>query len=365
MKPFPSWSSGLKKEAGKPRDEIDLTVDHGSRRVDRKKPSNQSERRTDPFHFVDLHGSYDYDAYYAPCFDEKLKLNIKGPFANLHWTFSSFESDSNRRVVTETRPFQSHPGKPVPQFLPNFKSPWHRQFGKIEERLNINMETFRKEIDAVIQSSEEMKMENEKGDESEWEILGLRAYKVPNKTTVSFNVLNRSPDQPLAVADFSDDAGALILYAYASSIENDPSRSVEDKLQVKQWLKTMPPRPPKAKKDSNTNDQEKDKKTSKGKAGFKPGAASLFFRDVYGDDNSCVLDRIMSKSMHPDLNRPDKAAYKDGYSALQPDQEVLDSLPNENFFTTIYNSHNVGKYLQSCITLFQSTFAFIYLYLWM
>ena len=345
MKPHPSWSSGLKKEKGnkddKPSEAIDLTLDHGSRRVDRKKSSNQNERRTDPFHFKDLPGSYDYDAYYAPCFDEKLKLNIKGPFANLHWTFSSFESDSNRRVVTETRPFQSQPGKPVPQFLPNFKSPWHRQFGKLEERVNINMETFRQEIDAVIQSSEEMKMKNADGDDNEWEILGLRAYKVPNETTISFNVLNRSPDQPLAVADFAADSSALIVYAYANNIENDSSRSVDDKVEVKEWLKTMPPRPPKSKKkDSHANNE----KTSKANAGFKSGAASSFFKDMYGDDHSCVLDRVMSKSRHPDLKRPEKAAYKELYSSLQPDQEVLDSLPNENFFTTIYNSHNVGKY---------------------
>ena len=40
--------------------------------------------------FVDLPGTYDYefyDQYFMNNIDPKTKLNIKGPFANLHWSF--------------------------------------------------------------------------------------------------------------------------------------------------------------------------------------------------------------------------------------------------------------------------------------
>jgi hypothetical protein len=34
-----------------------------------------------------LAGTSDYDSFFVKCIDSQIKLNIKGPFANLFWSF--------------------------------------------------------------------------------------------------------------------------------------------------------------------------------------------------------------------------------------------------------------------------------------
>jgi hypothetical protein len=52
-----------------------------------------------------------------------------------------------------------------------------------------------------------------------------------------------------------------------------------------------------------------------------------------------VFDRVIQKSKK--VFRPDKSSY-DGAHTLKTDQEILDSLPEESFMTTISNSKNAG-----------------------
>ena len=106
MKAIPSFQNYVKSEDKKVKSEykkvdwaketIDLTKPHGLRRVERKEFSRKNARGTDEVFFVDLPGTYDYDAYFASCLDPKLSLMIKGPFANLHWTFHALDEKKEK-----------------------------------------------------------------------------------------------------------------------------------------------------------------------------------------------------------------------------------------------------------------------------
>ena len=75
---------------------------YDDRRLDRKAFS-QNQRRRDECFFVDLPGTYDYDHYFMNNIDPKTKLNIKGPFANLHWSFKVVnERQSNEETESPT-----------------------------------------------------------------------------------------------------------------------------------------------------------------------------------------------------------------------------------------------------------------------
>ena len=78
---------------------IDLTKSHSERRAERK--GLKTIRRTDEVVFVDLHGSADYDDFFVKYIDPHIRLNVKGPFANLWWGFTRVDEireSSERRV---------------------------------------------------------------------------------------------------------------------------------------------------------------------------------------------------------------------------------------------------------------------------
>ena len=67
-------------------DLIDLSKTYEERRDERK--SGKVIRRTDEVFFVDLPGTANYDKFLAKYIDPEIKLNVKGPFANLWWAFT-------------------------------------------------------------------------------------------------------------------------------------------------------------------------------------------------------------------------------------------------------------------------------------
>ena len=75
--------------------------------------------------------------------------------------------------------------------------------------------------------------------------------------------------------------------------------------------------------------------------GFSKGSAAKYFDSLYGHNHSSVLERVLKNSKDANLKRPDKSEYTDSRS-LATDQEILDTLPDEVYFTTVCNSHNVG-----------------------
>ncbi len=108
MKAVPSFQNHVKSDIDsddvefvnpKTKDSIDFSKSYGDRRKARK---TRSGRRYDPVFFVDLEGSADYVKLLSNCVDEDAILNIKGAFANLHYTFTliedSTESNNQRRV---------------------------------------------------------------------------------------------------------------------------------------------------------------------------------------------------------------------------------------------------------------------------
>jgi hypothetical protein len=85
-------------------------------------------------------------------------------------------------------------------------------------------------------SAEEMNIstaiDSENTSTSSWELLGLRAYKAPNDTTTSYNIMQQVPSVKIKIADFDDSTRAHMIYSYADTVPNNPSRSVDDKIEI-------------------------------------------------------------------------------------------------------------------------------------
>jgi hypothetical protein len=131
------------------------------------------------------------------------------------------------------------------------------------------------------------------------------------------------PAQPIKVADFVSCVSAQIPYKYSTNILGNQKRSEDDRQEIRDWIKTLPPRPTKSSK------------------GFEVGAAAEWYRSIHGDSEEFVLPRILIKLKDPRLKRPSQSAYE-GLHTLATDQAILDSLPEQLFFTAIGNSNNAG-----------------------
>lgn len=181
------------------------------------------------------------------------------------------------------------------------------------------MDDLNDEIEAIKNVAEEVSESS--GNESspkEWELLGLRAYKIPNITQQVFNIISVPLiNKRTKAAEFVDNIKAQTVYQYKKNVENSDARCEEDKEDVNLWLQTMPPRP---------------------KGGFRKGDAEAHF----GKDHIHVLERVLEKSK--EVKRPEASSYADT-KALDTDQKVLDSLPDQLVFTNIKNASNIGKKL--------------------
>lgn len=296
-----------------------------------------------------------------------------------------FSKHCNYKVHSTTRRFQSQSDKSVPMFLPDYGSTWHTTFSNIEDsvesRVIGNQKNFKEAINLAFQQSsekdektdtelavkknetgrdndddEEVEKEDDNDDSiiqlsessseideeqpskvtstlTDWsDLLGLRAFKVINHDDTIANIVVKEPSDPscLVVADF-DPRGAhsQILYKYASNIlRKESGRSLEEKEEVKNWLKTIPPRPV---------DRAK---------GFNEGDAKKWYDHKFGEDHKLVLQRVLEKSNDSKLKRPDQSEYLKTHT-LATDQKTLDSLPEQEFLVSVGNSHNIGCFIIS------------------
>lgn len=238
-------------------------------------------------------------------------------------------------MLTETRPFPSKSGQEVPQILPDLKSDWHKIYPKVDQYLNLG--TFREELDGILSISQPLEATQILSSNSsetqtlsdDWNLLGMRAFKTTNETMQVFNILSKSPkDMKMTTADFDQEARAHLPYSYARTVEKSDDR-IEDngKLDVKEWV---------------TNDMPEEP-FDKAK-GFAKGSAEKWFKKCHKVEPDAdivhVLERVLNKS--DIVMRPDISAYANIDQRLQPDQAVLDSLPTEEFFTSVSNSNNLG-----------------------
>jgi hypothetical protein len=160
----------------------------------------------------------------------------------------------------------------------------------------------------------------------EWNMLGLRIFKVKNDDEIVNNILCRPPPKPIQLAEFDSSHRTQILYLYSLNVQSNNTRAVDDIKQVEKWESSMiPPRPVDTTK------------------GFLPGEAEKWFRKVYGDDHKLVLSRVLQKVRDPNLLRPNIEEYLCRDSLLDSDKQLVDSLPMEDFFTSIGCSNNAGK----------------------
>lgn len=244
------------------------------------------------------------------------------------------------QVLTETRQFQSKSGRPVPQFLPNFGSEWYKTYKRVENdinsRMRINLDAYKEEVEdiikncqyidsdeIVVEGSEEGCLDSSANSNQLHDLLGLSAFKTPNNTQQIFNILCKHPTNPITIADFDDTVRAQLPYVYATHIKKDKSRTADDLAEIEAWEKTLPVRP------------------SDNKNGFKKGAAQAWFKENHAGILP-VLERIIQKRNDPTLRRAAKSEY-DQTRMLQPDQVILDSLPEQPFFTKVFNSENAGN----------------------
>jgi hypothetical protein len=142
---------------------------------------------------------------------------------------------------------------------------------------------------------------------------------------MSCNILVKQPTTKLTVAEFDESIRGQYIYNYARTVKNNDYRSIDDKIEIDEWLKTMPPRP------RNTSQ------------GFQQGDAAKWLDTLKGVDHMHTLDRVLIKSKNPNLKRPAKEEYSTSRTLLT-DKLLLDSLPTEEYFTTIRNSKNVGMF---------------------
>ena len=231
-------------------------------------------------------------------------------------------------------------------FLADKSSPWYKGFPNFDKKFNI--EDFQKDVDNIIAISESLTMqraESQSSSEGEpWNLLGLKGFKVPNETKTVFNILQSTipMDKKTVTAEFASDSTGTRVYAYARNVCGNVDRCEDDKKEVKEWLKTMPPEPKQPKQPKKSKeDKEAETKKKKG-TGFPKGAAAKHF----GEDNTQVLDRVFEKLLL--VQRPSPDAYGET-SVLKTDQEILDSLEAVPAFNNVFNSENVGKllYMQS------------------
>jgi hypothetical protein len=218
----------------------------------------------------------------------------------------------------------------VPNFLPDYQSQWFKhntQLGsKIESNVVSNNASFRADIEAFrceegTQLSD-MRSKAEKGTKS-MDLLGMLVYKIDNDDEVIPNVMCSYPADPITVADFEASLHGQIPYKYAANVLGNKKRSEDDRENIREWLKSMPPRPANLSK------------------GFLPGAACKWFKKVHGESYELVLPRVQKKLKHPGLKRPPLSAYANTHT-LSTDQAILDSLPKQTFYTAIGNSNNAG-----------------------
>jgi hypothetical protein len=233
------------------------------------------------------------------------------------------------QVITTSRRYQSAAGRQVPNFLPDFQSNWfkynNKLGGKIESNVVFNNDSFRDDIEEFRNAEgthlSDLRSEEEHGS---MDLLGMLVYKIDNNDELVPNVMHSNPVDPIVVADFDPTLKGQIPYKYANNVLGNLKRSEDDREDIREWLKTMPPRPI-------------DKSS-----GFKSGAAASWFKFLHGESYELVLPRVLAKLKNPALKRPPKSAYAETHT-LETDQAILDSLPKQCFFTAIGNSNNAGK----------------------
>jgi len=98
-------------------------------------------------------------------------------------------------------------------------------------------------------------------------------------------------------------------------------------MQVKEWeKKSLPPKP----------EVGSDK-------GFAEGKAKRWSNHIFGESHELVLPRVLKKSRDPRLKRPPVAEYSARDCLLETDQKVIDSLPEEQFYSSIGFTKNAGN----------------------
>jgi hypothetical protein len=191
-----------------------------------------------------------------------------------------------------------------------------------------NNDSFRAEIEDFRHAEgtqlSEMRSEEEQEGKRPMDLLGMLVYKIDNDDEFVPNVMCSNPTLPIEVADFDKTIHGQIPYKYATNVLSNIRRSEDDREDIREWLKTMPPRPINA------------------SGGFNAGAAASWIKFIHGDSYELVLPRVLAKLKNPRLRRPAVSEYTKTHT-LETDQAILDSLPKQTFFTTVGNSNNAGK----------------------
>ena len=227
----------------------------------------------------------------------------------------------------------------VPCIMPDVDSEWYRKTKKIAERnyskmsenLVMSYEDYCQESKNILDNSSRTVNAggtSSKATASGVSLQGLRAFKLKNSTTAEFHILSKLPESSkVPPAPFESDVSAQIVYRYCQMISSTPTYTSVNKQDIQDFLSTLPARPAETKSGFTLEESQK-------------------FQNDHPEPNGCALERVLNLSQRLiDLKlRPSPEMYDQFSPSLgEADKVTVESLPTEEFMTTIRNPKNVGE----------------------
>ena len=228
----------------------------------------------------------------------------------------------------------------VPCIMPDVDSGWYtktkkiaeRNYSKMSENLVMSYEDYCKESKKILDSSSVVAggtSSKATASMSGVSMQGLRAFKLKNSTSAEFHILSKLPESPkVPPAPFESDVSAQIVYRYCQMISSTPTYNAVNKQDIQDFLSTLPARPAETKSGFTVEESQK-------------------FQNEHPEPNGCaVLERVLNLSQRIiDLKlRPSLEMYDQFSPSLgAADKVTVESLPTEEFMTTIRNPKNVGE----------------------
>jgi len=357
----------------------------------------QQSRKYDQMFFFEMYFVTDYIKWFEPFIDPSLKIEIKGPLANLHLTFQvqsgNFEL-GYRKVLNFVRSHASASGTFMPRIFPRHNDDYYKRRPK-DTAVPIGLEfdefEFSKELEDQLSVALNYCKNNTIDTSDKIEVNDLQisedTEKDSNHSDVSSIQENDDIDEEIKEAyDFiyndSEDTD-LPCSSASSEVPTAVDQSsrfktrlgllavkvlCEDRL-VSNFLKEAPTGDKKImdfssdanslityhyarmiKNSPTVKQDDKDqienflkeipeKPTSNG---FKPGNAAKYVESKYPGAYISTYDRVVQNSKNPNLKRPDINEYHEKAQNLS-NQKIMDSLPEIKLFNTCSNSENINE----------------------
>jgi len=264
----------------------------------------------------------------------KLQLHIKGPLANLCFSFKadySLQVDGKpvRRVITSCKRYQAPAGTEMPCILPDFESDWyetHQNVKKMtmesgEENSDFHYASFHEILQKEIRAA--VKKSSDQVGQDPLRQHGLRCFKITNREDVIMNISNGQVPSKIYFADYESGSNARIPFQFAKYQLKDPTVREVDKVNIRSFSQELPPY------EGLTATE-----------GFPLGFCEEWMAKVE-PGYIHVLMGLLTKV--EGVDRPDDSQYLVfGHNTLKTDEEILSKLPEVVMFTDVVSGVNPG-----------------------